>query len=457
MAVRNIQETVDNVTSKITKEDKQNTDILVMTLPIDFSIEVGDTVNYSDNIGTLIFSGLVQTIKSGTSLEVEVYDHGAELLQRVVNEIFNTKKPEEIIEDVITNYTTLTYVSTITSSTALNTYVANKKRAWDVVTEMSELLLANFRVDKNKNFQLELEGGNVSSKSISDANAVLSGAWLEDKTNLVNSCTVIGDERQVFQKTENFAGPTTQVTLTEIPISVRVTVGGTEKIGYVPGQSTGDYFIDRENKQINFDVSSSTIVVEYNYSIPINVRRRNKSSIDMYGPHDKTYKKPYIKTRDEAKAECNFLLNRFKDPLLSSTWESTLIADFQDFESYKPNEVINVSDNIRSIFGDFIIRKVVRESIGSLKISVGEPDDDFVSWSKESQQRIKQLEERDDNSTILNEDELVTEALKLTFTTSVVEIKSIGKADAWVLDDPVNSQIDKTFKLDGGGEVILYP
>lgn len=412
-------ENTDNVSSKIVKEDNTNTDILVLTVPESTTIGIGDTITYKDKAATTIFKGIVQNYKVGNGLKtVEVYDLGAELLQRIVNQIFTSQSPEAIISTVLSTYTSLTYVSTISSGVTIDSYVAKDKKAWDIVTEMAEILLANFYVDVSGNFQLELEGDTTSTKNITTSNAVLDGAWNYDISQQVNSVTIQGD-RLLQEKVESFAGPATQVSLAEIPIDVYVTVGGTEKTGYIDGSSTGDYTVDRENKNIDFDSSSSTIVVTYTFEIPIKIRRRDAASISTYGQKDKKFEKPYIKSRDEARNYASFILGRYANPLQSSKWKISSTSDYEAFTSFLPNNIIPVTDSLNSISGNFIIKKVERSFPGDLFIHVGTPEDDLTFWNKEVQTRIKQLEEKDDNSSILNEDEYVEENVSVDFAVSI--------------------------------------
>jgi len=465
MATINFTDGTDNLQSVINKEDSTNTDVLNLQIPFTTSISVGDIVNYYDKDSTLIFHGIVQTIKTSGIKEVEVYDYGAELLQRTVNEIFNDQSPEEIIESIINDYTTLTYVSTITSGITISTYVANKKKAWDVVTELSEVLLANFRVDQNKNFQLELEGNTKSSKSITTGtlgNAILDGTWKEDKSKLVNSATVDGDDRQIFEREPELYsgdGSTTEFSLSEIPLDIKVEHPvGTIKTGYVEGSSTGDYTIDRDNKKVIFDTApgsgTDNIQVTYTVSIPISVRRKSKGSIDIYGQHDKNYKKPYIKTRNDARDLALFIINRFSQPLKSATFIITSNTEFYDFNSWLPNQVVDVTDNIFNISGSYIIREVERSNLGELKVTVGDPSDDFISWSKEAQQRIKQLEEKDDNATILSEDEFVSESITLQFDCGITTVtERTFQSDTFYLEEDTNGTRNQ-MKNDGTGSVM---
>jgi len=415
MATRTFTDDTDIFRSRIVQEDRTNTDILTLTaMPNDTTIEIGDTVEYKDRDATLIFSGIVQEIEDEGEKKAVVWDHGAELLQRNVNEIFTSKSPEAIIEDVINDYTSLTYVSTISSGVTIAIYPANNKRAWDVVSEMAEILLANFRVDKNKNFNLDLKADTVSSKGIDTQDWTIRGPWRENKQSLVNSCTVEAD-RQVLdtQESLNGTGAQTDFVLAQIPIDVKVTVGGTEKTGYVDGSSTGDYQVKKKTKTIEFDTApasgTNNVVVDYTYSIPIKPRRRDLASITSYGQHDKVYRVPYITSRDEARKYADYIIDSFANPLKTSIWINRSNTEFNNFESYVPNQLISVNDTIRNVTGNFLIKKVVRTYPGTLEIHVGDDPDDILFWEKEVQQRIKQLEEKDDNSTIINEDESVIE------------------------------------------------
>jgi hypothetical protein len=453
MASLIFQESVDNIKSRITKEDKTNTDILLLyDIPETTSISIGDDITYKDTSGTVIFTGIVQDRTIGMVKSATVYDHGVQGLFRNANQIFTDVSPESIFETVSNDFTDLTFVTTISSGIIIPNYDAISKNIWDVWTEMSELLLGNFRVDKNKNIFLELEGEDASSKAISSSNWVLKGSWKEDKTNLVNSLKVEADDI-IQETTESFAGPGTTFTLSQIPIDIKVTVGGTLKTAYVEGSSIGDYMVKKNQKQVIFDVSSSTLVVNYTYRIPINPRRRDAASISMYGQADKVIRVPYIVTRNEARNFADFIVSRFKNPLISGVWINRLLTDYDNFEGFVPNQVIPVNDTIYGVNKNLIIRKVVRNYPGSLEITVGDPDNDIFFYQKEVEKRIKQLENKSENTTIINEDEQIDDLVKLTYTTSIISNKKRGIGSCFYLSEDgafANSQMLE----DGTGPVL---
>lgn len=465
MTLRTFTYGVDNVTASITKEDKQNIDVMTLKVPFTTTADIGDEVKFNDENNDLAFAGYIERKNTTGELTLYCEDYGSVLKRLTTNQIYVNQLPEEIIEDVVTN-AGLTYVSTIVTTVTIPTYTANKKNSEEIVRELADRLFANYSTDVNKNFRLEIEGGTISSKSISISTATLDGSWEQETTEIVNSVYVEGDSRSVFQKEESFngTGAQTEFTLAEIPINIRVEHPvGTLKTGYVDGQSTGDYQIKRDEKKLIFDVAPSSgtnnILVTYDYSIPVSIRRRNKASIDTYGERTRIVRKNFITTRDDAVAYANYLINNFSQPLVNSTWIINNQADIIDWQNYKPNDSMFVNDTLTGFSDYYIIRKVERKyGRGvSLKITVGSRESNIALWDKEVADRIRQLEQRDDNNTILNEDELVTENLKISFSTEVVYIKTKSKGDAWILDDATNSQLDSTFKLDGGTLVQIYP
>ena len=100
MAIITLTEEVDNMTSVIQKEDKNNIDVLRINVPNTTVIGIGDEIIYQDESATTIFTGFVQNILIGQSKEITVFDKGSQLLQRVVNQVFTNQKHEEIIESI---------------------------------------------------------------------------------------------------------------------------------------------------------------------------------------------------------------------------------------------------------------------------------------------------------------------------------------------------------------------
>lgn len=452
MTTINITETgIDCISTKITKEISSNLDTCVIEVPFDFSISIGDELNVYDKDSTLLFKGLVQNIKISGVKEVVAYDYGVQLMDININEIYTDEKAEDIIEDIVTNRTDLTYVSTIVTSTPITSYLIKDKKGWDVVNELAELLNATFRVDKNKNFYLELIEEDYSTESITTENAVIDDDWDSNAEQLVNKVTIIGD-KQLFEKTETFDGTGAEdtFTLAEFPVDINIEVDGVEQTGYVEGATTiADYKVQKGTKNIVFESGSipgsgtDNVVIRYTFSIDIKLVSQDKDSIDQYGgpneiPKEKKIVKPYITSFQEARRFANFYLGIYAQPLLTSTW---IINDYTKFESFIPNQLINIIDSLRNVNGSFIIKKVEREYPGRLKVDVGWREDDILDWNKEVQYRIKQLEEVDDNSTILQEYGFIQNNVQIQVSTQALSYERTLPDNYMYLGDENDSPV----------------
>ena len=422
------EDTTNCVSTIITKESTSNLDVCKIKVPFDYTIDIGDELNLYNKDSTLLYKGLVQNIKIGGVKEVTVYDYGVQLMDINVNEIYSGQKAEDIIETIV-NTTDLTYVSTITTSYPITTYIIKDKIGWDAITELAELINASFRVDKNKNFYLEMIEEDESTETITTDNSVIDDDWNQDADQLINKITIIGD-KQLFEKTETFNGTGVEdtFTLSEFPIDVNVTVSSVEQVGYVSGvTSIADYSVDKATKDIIFQsgsipaVGTDNVVIRYTFSIDIKLTSEDSTSVEQYGGTNKIAKekkivKPYITSFQEARRYANYYLGIYAQPLLTATW---IINDYTKFESFIPNQIIKVTDSIRNISGTYIIKKVEREFPGQLKVEIGWREDDILDWNKEVQYRIKQLEEVDDNSTILQEYELIENSVKIEVESEV--------------------------------------
>ncbi len=424
MAIVSFYEGVNDGTQpynwKLTKKGSQALDVNEFECLPAVGINIGDEVKYYDYNSVLLFTGLCIKIETNVFKRITVYDYAVQSQNIIINKIYTNESPEAIIQDVISN-TDMTYSSTISSGLTIAKYIAKDKRGWDIILDMCSVLQAEFYADKNKVFHLETIGEYTCSQNITNTTATIDNNWIEDGDNLVNSVTILGD-KQIFEATEIFSGTGAQTTFTTTNKLIDVVVEypvGTIVQGYVDGSNTGVYQVKKEDKQIVFDtapaVGVNNIKVRYTYAVNIKLTANNASSISSYGIVQKKYEAPYIKSYQEARKYANFILSRLSEPLLSSTW---IIKDYSLFESFMPNMYISVNDSIRGIVGNYLINSVERTA-GIIKVKIGQETDLIYDWQKEAQDRIKQLEEKDDNSTTLQFYESINENIEIQLTTSI--------------------------------------
>lgn len=437
--------------STIVKQRGNSVDTVTMTVwPIN-PVSIGDELHYKNSNGDIIFKGLVDQIQIQGNKILTVKDFSLILQNNLVNQIYLSQSPEAIIETIVTDLG-LTFSSTIVSGVTFDRYTAKDARAWDVIVELAETLKADFRVDETKTFILDIIGDTNSPEAINTTNAAIDGAWKEDSSELWNDVIVVGD-RQFFEPEPvifSGTGAAQDIILPEKPSVVKVENPlSTVLDGQVTGSNSGDYTVDRDNRKISgtFIAGASNGRITYNFSVPVKVRRRNAASISAYRTRQKRFEKTDFTSRAEATSFADFVITERSSPLLSSVWD---FNDYSKFINFTPNELINVTDSINGVADNFVITKIQRNFPGKLKIFVGFDTDLIFDWQKEVQNRVKQLEVKDDNQDIITEDEQVEENLKITLTTEITKLRKIEKGDAWILDDVVNSEIDSTFKLDGG-------
>lgn len=433
----------------ITKKKQNTLDVAEVEILPTSSPVIGDDIVVKDFSDVILFQGVLKNINQFGTKTLTVQDYGVLLQEKITNQAFLNQKPEQIINTVVTA-AGLTYVSTIVSIDSIDKYVAKNKKSWDVVQDLVKLLDARFRVDASKNFHLELKQQVTSSEVINNTVAGLSDEWKEDASQLINEITVNG-ERLVQDKTENFAGPATEVTLTEIPETVRVTAGGSELEGFIEGTSSGDYEVDRENKKILFQASQSTIVVEYSWSQPVTVTRANEASVAKYGKSEDKVDRKYIQSRSEARLLAKTILSTFSEPFEFSTWQ---IADISKFNNFTVNETIFVEDNIRSKSGNFLIQKVEYDSKNGVFVTVGEEPSDAYDYNKEYTYRLEQLEEQNNNGEFVSIDRELNNTLKVEYTVEITDIvKRTFAADTFYLSEN-GSDPRSQMKNDGSGPVM---
>jgi len=462
MTLREFTYGVDNATAVIIREDKQNVDTMTLKTDFDVTTVIGDEIKFYDENNALAFAGFIERREVTGVQTLYCEDYGSILKRSITNKIFVDYLAEDIMAEVVTN-AGLTYVSTITTTEIIPTYSADKKNSQEIVEELADKLLANYTTDVNKNWKLELEAGTNSSKTIDNSRATIDGTWEEDITELVNDVYVEGDNRSVFNKEESFngTGSLDTFTLTEIPIDIRVEHPvGTLLTGYVKGQSTGDYQILRDQKKVIFDISpgsgTDNVFISYNYSIPVSIRRRNKASIDSLGGdpegvRSSIVRKNWVVTREDARGYANYIIQNFSNPLVSSTWIINNQTDINDWQNYLPNQAIFVNDDLRGYSDFYNIRKVERKygTGPALKITLGSPETNLALWDKQVADRIRQLEQSDNNSTILNEDEYIEENVTQQFDVDVFDIeKKTFASDTFYLEE--NSSGTRNQMLESG-------
>ena len=169
--------------------------------------------------------------------------------------------------------------------------------------------------------------------------------WTSTGEDIINNVTVIGG-RQIDWASEDFAGPTTEVVLTAVPLDTEVTAGSTRLERGVTSSNPNDFYVDANNKKIIFSSSQSNITVRYSYSVPIKVSYNDANSIKDTFRVDRSIIDTKILTSDDAELLSNEIVADKKNVINSTPLK---VRDNNDIEI---GQEIQVVDNINNFTRD---------------------------------------------------------------------------------------------------------
>ena len=342
------------------------------------------------NARTVIkFGGKITKLDSEiTSRKIVAQSFGKILAETEINgQVFNSRTPEYIVEDLVESKTTLTYQSSSgASGITLKQYVADGKLI-DILKDLSAITNRVFYTTGSKLLVFD-------DVNFNDLDLVLThGTGLKisedgfDDTEVVNDLTVLGQNLQ-YNTIQLFSGDNSETvfTLDNNPVVVKVSIGGTEK------EPETDYEFDTMNRTITFSTPPSTgsnnISVEYIFERPLYIRGNKQDSIDIYGVHAKKLNLPWISTREDGVRFVQAYLNRYKE-----ISQKVKINSGKLYNSLQENDIVHLKNVIKGIDGDFVIKSITwKYPQMSTVVECGEYYFDYFEYDKEIVAKIHDLE-----------------------------------------------------------------
>ena len=347
----------------------------------------GDIIFDNRNPRTVMkFGGRITKIsKETTHQNLQCFSFGKELAEvEIRGDIYDIKTPEFIIEDLITNNTSLTYIGKGgATGVILDKFIANGKLI-DILRDFSNLTGYIFYTNGLKEFVFEPNKfAEIDVTFTHGINSTIFKTQYDD-TEIVNDLIVLGENLR-YRTVETISSTgATEYTLNQGAISSRVTVNGTEKT------AEEDYNIDSIGKTITFTTApSGTIVVDYEYEKPLYIRGVRQSSIDTYGVHAKRLIMPWIKNRNDGVRFIQSYLSKFKDIRLNIKLQIPTL-----FNSIQENDIIHVINTIKGIDGQFVVKGITWSHPTSITtINAGEYGFDFLEIDKQITEKLHDLED----------------------------------------------------------------
>lgn len=395
--------------ARIMKKDPRKPNQLNLIVEKGNNIVIGDEVKFYDLDNNYTFGGLVQKPKDSTGIQtLQISDYSIVLSQLSVSEVFESQNYAEIIQYLIETYTDFTFVNNLTFTPPTATKLI-RRDAWiiDIIAELLGAFNGSYTVDKNKVFTLFQVQDTLNPNSLVNGIDILDRHWETDNNLKAEKVIVKGaviDQRT----TETITGTGTEFFTSRIPENVEI-VGFTQTTETI----TGDYTVDKTNKKITFNSSQTNPVITYTYQSQIRIELGEGKTV--------TLEKKYIESKSEARSLAREYQATFIDGAQSARW----LKSSSNIDDYNVGESIGVTDNINGFSGSYKIKELRLDYPNKLFITIGEEPEDLFDWQKEAIDRIKQLEQKENNSDFITIDEYIISGLKIKITREFTELKSI--------------------------------
>ena len=188
----------------------------------------------------------------------------------------------------------------------------------------------NFFVDENKDLRWGQFGSADSEARLSRGQNIFRDEFFDDDTRLTNAIWFYGGRSEYGWRDDKSGTAGTDYVLTYSPVAINlVTINGEKMVGYKSGQTSGvyDYDVDFESKTVEFQRAvpvTSSIAIEYNYSVPIIVYAEDTASIVAYGRREKKIENKEITNKVDASSITQDYIQKYKAPITNGTVECPL-------------------------------------------------------------------------------------------------------------------------------------
>ena len=323
----------------------------------------GDTLSSEDSTKiyekrnprtTLKFGGYVTKIENILSQKNIIAHSFGKILgeTEVRSTVYDDRTPEYIVENLITTNTSFSFNSGgFTTGLTMTRYTADGKLI-DIIRDLSTFTNYTFFTTGLEEFFFVPKSFTETTITLTHGtDGVINKSGFDD-SEIVNDLTVLGENKK-YETTELFSGngTTKEFILVRNAVSIKVSVGGSEKKG------EEDYELDSLGRTITFETAPASgtdnISVEYEFELPLYLRGQRQSSITTYGVHAKRVNMPWINNRTDGIRFLNSYLNRYKD-----ITEKIKIELGYMFNGVEEGDIIQVINTLKDINGDFMVKSI---------------------------------------------------------------------------------------------------
>lgn len=353
--------------------------------------------------------------KKSISKEIILESVGAGLGNiEVRGEVYQSRTPEYIVENIIRRFTDFRFFSFGSSSgLTITTYVADGK-VIDIVRDLAAVMNKAFHVTPWGDFHLEENQIEASGITLEQGKNSIINENTSDDTEIINELTVIGSNVR-YDQTQTIVAIAAQkiFTLTDPPTSVRVEYPpGTQKTPEI------DYTFDTLTRTVTTTVAPGagvSVKIEYEFEKPLIIKGTKPSSIAANGLHAKRLVASWIKNRQDGVRFVQGYLGKYKDIKTKIKAEIPTLITTLDI-----NKTVIVKNTLKNINSAYVIKSLTfNYPEGRTVANLGEYSFNQLEFDKMTTEKIHDLEHAISQVKELSDYKSPEEILALTDTVAL--------------------------------------
>lgn len=399
---------------------------------------------------SILFSGYIQKLTLSTQssgeaiILIDCIDQSWLLDRCLVHKTYESYTDKEIIEDIVTTYCSGSGITTtnVIEGVTIDQLSFNYIQPSQALRQICDLTGRNWYIDYDKDihyFPLATEAApfNIDSTNNDYSNLKIT----KDNSQLKNRVYVRGGTRLSDATTYSTKGDgsKTKFVLPDKPHNVTISVNGSSKtLGIKNVDLTGyDYYLNFQEKYIEQDSggsvlsASDTLLVNYQYDIPILVAVEDQDSIEADGVKEFAIFDKQIETTQAARDRASAEITDYAADIIEGSFTTYT-------NGFKAGQYININLATYDINANYIINGVTARSLGGglyeYEIQLASAKTmGIIRFLIELLEANKNLIELDDNESI---DELftLTDSLIADSILDSLTIDSAGAYRTWCSD-----------------------